>query len=198
MSEITVHDQLQIGWMNTLQNHIYFTKLDIRDEAESMIMWLDILGSNSDLENLSGNDLNDMQYLQSQFYFTNAGKKAAAVLNEYYHEGHFTPAFYQESTALPRSSRVNSNVQEEIALMQLYPNPAREYVQVFIHSTGIRKENLMIRILDMNGKTVSNLQLVPQQCNFIIDTQGISAGRYVISLLAGENELDSQILQIVK
>ncbi|MBX7053103.1 MAG: S8 family serine peptidase [Flavobacteriales bacterium] len=182
----------------TTRNHIYFTKLDIRDEAESMNMWLEILESNSDLENLSGNDLNDMQYLQSQFYFTTAGKKAAAVLNEYFLEGHFTPAYYHQNISSPRSIQLNLNGMAEVSFITLFPNPAQDFVQVSLQLPSNNNKGAILTLRDINGKTIQRFEENQLSNLILIDTRSLNSGQYVLSLIVNDQEIESQRLQIIR
>lgn len=182
--------------LNLTMGRIYFSKEDIRDESESMAIWLNLITNNRYLETLASEDIETLHLLCEDYYFTSAGKRAAAALNEYYQEIHFIPAYYSGSNSMPRFYAIDNSAIEEVHLFTVYPNPANNHLQVFTNYSLISKTSVEFQILDNAGRIVFTLIAGEGSPNLLLDTTNLGQGQYYLCMNVDGRTLDTQIFQI--
>jgi hypothetical protein len=95
------------------------------------------------------------------------------------------------------SSQIKKIGDSRISDLNLQPNPAQDYLQLFYSLP--QSGNLQISIIDMAGRNVKQMQRANFSEGFhshIIDVQDIEAGIYFIQLQVGENQ--SSVKKFIK
>ena len=93
-------------------------------------------------------------------------------------------------------SRVGVGIEEneaEGAFGQFFPNPATDRTSILIDATRITQSSIPVRIVDLQGKLVSN-KIMPVQNNMLeLSLSGLAAGQYAVIFNVGDREIARKI-----
>jgi Secretion system C-terminal sorting domain/SprB repeat len=150
---------------------------------------------NKEWNALSSVQLVALEYIAYENYYGYAGNLAQQVLNEYY-DGDFDiePAV---SLGDPNLRREVVNLKEEISILNVYPNPASDYCIVQLSLASIDNDYSM-NITDANGKLIWQQKILDAKQQIAIDMQALAGGSYHVSVLHGEQVLQTTQLNVVK
>ncbi len=168
----------------------------VKREQDTMYEWIEVVTDNTSLENLSTADQNKLRDLAVDYYYTTAGKKASAVLNHYYHEDHFIPAYYGVGSSSVRAMH-NKTEQTEIHLLKAFPNPTDGLLQLWLQLGQRNITDEMLSILDAQGRVIETLQAKDGTQQFVIDTRQYASGQYHVILAHGNVELERISFNVV-
>lgn len=87
------------------------------------------------------------------------------------------------------------NTQEDLAIkadLRLFPNPARDWLQVSISPSLIQSSNLQLRLFSANGQLIE--QLVVQDPTTRLDLRQLQAGTYWVELNDGQRRTTRPII----
>jgi hypothetical protein len=70
--------------------------------------------------------------------------------------------------------------QDQLSDINIYPNPTHDIINVDLKNSNMEFENL--ELIDMNGKTVLNLNISVQKANREIHTANFDKGNYMLRL----------------
>lgn len=122
------------------------------------------------------------------FYLEFWNKSSSAWLGDtasYKSKYNFRYASYSSSIA-----SVNNNS----ALLQVYPNPANEELKIKI--SGSKLQNATVILYDMMGKVLNRQEIIlPQFQELSMNTANLASGAYIISLVTAQDKL-TQLVQI--
>lgn len=118
------------------------------------------------------------------------------VLNHYYHEDHFIPAYYGVGSASVRSMQAK-NEQPEIHLLKAFPNPTDELLQLWLQLGQRNITDEMVSILDGQGRVIETLRVKDPMQQFVIDTRQYASGQYHIVLSLSNAELERISFNVV-
>jgi Tol biopolymer transport system component len=76
----------------------------------------------------------------------------------------------------------------------LYPNPAKDYVQIALSSD--KKQQLKMMVYDFTGRMVENKEFFLNQGNnvFSVNTSGMKSGTYMIQLITSTQTINQRLL----
>ncbi len=100
----------------------------------------------------------------------------------------------------------SANSEERKELFLVGPNPASDYINIYLAASNpslfdlslwdIRNSKFVIH--DMNGNEVKSFALQRADTTYIVDTQGMAAGEYIISLVSEGNVLQTERIVVAK
>ena len=79
--------------------------------------------------------------------------------------------------------------------IELYPNPATSYVYINYEGAG---DNAELRLYDMLGNIIDMKQIGDEYGVIRFDTQGLSAGQYILEIKGDLPSISRKVLHIVK
>ncbi len=105
---------------------------------------------------------------------------------------------YEEPILLPdllKSSQANEEYLELLNVeppnqIEVYPNPSDDYV-IISYKLEMEKPGYVIRITDLNGKTIKTVSINNRQDQIVIDTQNWKPGIYISTLEKRGNPVES-------
>ncbi|HOZ29527.1 MAG TPA: T9SS type A sorting domain-containing protein [Bacteroidales bacterium] len=123
-----------------------------------------------------------------------SGYKARALLLAN-GEGCFVFPVYEPGIIVsPRSAKINNEPHSLESYMSIYPNPAKEYINVE-YKLAEQKGTLQIVITDLTGKIILEQELFEIQDIVIINTTDLKEGTYNCSLFNGNSvEFNNKIV----
>ncbi|MFA8300109.1 MAG: T9SS type A sorting domain-containing protein [Hyphomicrobiales bacterium] len=108
---------------------------------------------------------------------------------------------YKEPIVLPdfssnmKEAKITEDKTEENQLIQLYPNPAKDYIVVEYNTKAVGE--MLLKLVDLKGNTIFT-QIVDGQDQLTIDTRSYNAGTYILQILEGKTIAESIKVNIVK
>jgi len=76
-------------------------------------------------------------------------------------------------------------------LFKVGPNPARDFINVFLPARDLNFEDLNLELFSLDGHLIKSFPIKHGDTTYMIDTTGLTSGEYVLSLLQ-ENKLLQQ------
>lgn len=159
------------------------------DEISNMILFYNkypsILKScKNDLLNLNSKCIEMlMQFAQNDDM---SGYKARAILQANGIRGLVYPIYEPGMTIAPRSARIKDQPNSQEPYINIYPNPAKEYIYID-YKLAEQNGPLQIVITDMTGKTILQQELFEIQDIVIIKTIDLKEGTYNFSFYNGKS-----------
>lgn len=98
---------------------------------------------------------------------------------------HVGSNFFIDKVSLTTAPLAVQNIEKETSLLQVFPNPARNYVQIF--AEGLNGKTADVQLMDMRGriiKEISNVTFSGSSCNLALDY--IPAGNYLLAIKNNE------------
>lgn len=179
-----------------LEENIILTP-EMEEEQITFGKWLDLATENPKWVDLSNAELGGLSDLALDAYYTTAGKKAAAILNTYYGEDHFIPPYYQGAPGEVRTFMESLKMSRSIKLLEAYPNPANDYLNIKMLLDGVALTNESLTVYDALGQPLQTLKVNDANQQFVLDLRNYSAGNYTISLQASEKTLQTITFNVV-
>ena len=75
--------------------------------------------------------------------------------------------------------------------IRIYPNPTGGFLHIEI--PGEKENNVNIRLYDMKGRTIKEMQVTDEY--IVLDMNSQPAGIYILSIMVGEKRKDWKILK---
>ncbi|MFM9985643.1 MAG: T9SS type A sorting domain-containing protein [Flavobacteriales bacterium] len=194
---ISEHDQLVTNaGFEALEDSINLTPA-MQEEYVQFGKWLDINLENENLMQLSNADKTNLRDIALDYYYTTAGKKAAAILNTYCGEDHFIPPYYQGAPGEVRAFLETLKTTHSIQFIEAFPNPANDYLTIKVHLEGVIIKDEAIKVFDSLGKPLQTLKVTDPNQQFALDLRSYASGNYSVSLCAGEKLLQTIAFNVV-
>lgn len=98
-----------------------------------------------------------------------------------------------DSTGAIGTPEQREEIREEIGTneIRIYPNPTGGFLHIEI--PGEKENNVNIRLYDMKGRTIKEMQVTDE--NILLDLNSQPAGIYILSIMIGEKRKDWKILK---
>jgi hypothetical protein len=74
------------------------------------------------------------------------------------------------------------------ARLEVWPNPASDYLNVFFHRSDSGRELWQFRLVDVLGRVHSTFQTETEEMTFIVDVQGLAAGLYFLEAVGPQGQ----------
>jgi hypothetical protein len=74
------------------------------------------------------------------------------------------------------------------ARLEVWPNPASDYLNVFFHRSDSGRELWQFRLVDVLGRVHSTFQTETEEMTFIVDVQGLAAGLYFLEAIGPQGQ----------
>ncbi len=144
------------------------------NQQKTLMLWL--------IENpvIDSTSVEDLTYfLQSGSQLVSSYARSVMITNDFldYNEPYLVPQLLKNDVI-----RQVKRVADARSYVKVFPNPAKDYITVSYNSS-IVNSNSEIIILDDSGKIVNRISISKQSDQFIINTQKLTSGVYLIKLL---------------
>lgn len=98
------------------------------------------------------------------------------------------------STYTPSTTNINTVAPEDLS-MNVYPNPASEFIAVQLNN--LNSQNIVVELYDILGKQIQKTTIYQGSTIAYFDTRTLYNGQYVIKVVSDENVL-SKTVSIIK
>lgn len=156
-----------------------------------------ILQENDIAESLPPQFEGDLLQLVYDSPYSYAGCAAMQALNEYYGGTYYVEAFAPRNAAINRSMRTSAN-SVEIQLMQLYPIPASNLINIKLTLPQKISSSNKIVLTDANGKLIEELSVQQADQIFTLDLSNWKSGMYNATLFSEGKLIQSKKFNVIE
>lgn len=155
---------------------------------QSLLQW--------EISNTSSCHYFEIERLNQQQAFQSIGDKAPYTEGETQYQ--FTDNFpvYGKNTYRLKTTDIDGSISYSDKVVELtfetpptrialYPNPAEDYLTIKTNFED--NKNILVNIIDINGRTIENLSLTGENGIYQLALQNLSAGVYLLKILDTEN-----------
>jgi hypothetical protein len=149
------------------------------------------------MESLSGAFIQQLQLLADSYPYSYAGGKAMLVLNDYYEGEYVFEPFVPFEPASTKSLK-NSKSEVKLDLIRIFPDPASNLLNIQLHIPEAIFKSGQIKILDMNGKLITQMQVHSSNQQYCLDVSSWSVGAYQVILFNESNKVESKSIHVIR
>jgi hypothetical protein len=124
-----------------------------------------------------------------------AGRNAQEILNEYYMGNYEVEPMVSWGNGGPKRASGKSDIIS--TLLQVYPNPARDYFIVQLSMPNFVGSH-QLQVIDASGKLIYQVAITNSREQLAIDAQQWSSGTYHILLLTEGKVIETKEINIVR
>ena len=169
-------------------------------DYELYYSWLNlrraIHDDNAHMDSLPRAFVAELQLLAEDNPYSYAGNSAMIVLNEYCGGAYYNVAYAPMEAAIEKSIRRKVKA-VELQLMQVYPVPTNNLLNIKLDLPSEPKQKCIITIADATGKLMQNIVVSNPDQFFTLDLTQWKAGMYQVSLFTDGRLIQSKKFNVV-
>lgn len=148
------------------------------------VYWrIEIINSGRDLENLTSNDLNELESIADEFD-SFASSLAISVLNDKKRTPIFTPPALGKSSINYKSIKQTGHVFDSSnSPFSIYPNPANAFVTIDLKNLANKEDVVTIVLRNMLGQIVQEFQANCATGIILLNTSQLSSRAYSLNIM---------------
>lgn len=79
----------------------------------------------------------------------------------------------------------------ENKMLEVWPNPATDFLHIKRHNTALQNEQQVFRLFDVQGKIVFSKNLTAEKNDFSVDVSKFKTGIYTYQFLGGKMDVET-------